>query len=250
MRGWGIAREVRPAGGGGLLVIRAILQQGCRNGDVEGGGDLEGTHIAVDNAHVPPDPLNEPGVIGGVASARVGMLEHLTQESLRGLYAAQRLALGSRENATLVVNHLDGVSHGEAGNHSGVARAHGVDHPGEQIRGSQTPGGVVDQDNAVVVVQRREPCRHRGRPIGTSGHDIQAWVLTGDGAGTLKVGGRCHHDHVSDLVTTQNAPQCVSQYRLAAQRGECLGRPSAKSHTAAGGDQDHGNVHRAATFNA
>lgn len=87
----------------------AILQQGRRDGEIERGGDLERPDIAVDHAHVSPDPLNKPGVIGGVASAGVRMLEHLTQKSLRGLYAAQRLAIRSRQNATLGVDHLDGI---------------------------------------------------------------------------------------------------------------------------------------------
>src|SRR5665647_504756 len=107
MRGSGFARETRPVGGCGLIDMGAIVQQRRGDGEVEGGGDLEGPAITVYDPHVSPDPLDEPGIIGGVASAGVGMLEHLTQEPLRGLDATKRLAIGSRHDATLGVDHLD-----------------------------------------------------------------------------------------------------------------------------------------------
>ena len=55
--------------------------------------------IAGDNAHRPTGPLNEPGIIGGRSAAGVGLLEHLTQEPLRGLYAAQRVTIRSCQHA-------------------------------------------------------------------------------------------------------------------------------------------------------
>jgi hypothetical protein len=197
----------------------AILQQSRGDGEIERGGHLERAGIALDDTHLSTDPLNEAGIIGGNASAGMGMLEHLTQEALRGLYAAQRLAIGSCQDMTLVVHHLDGVGHREAWDNGGMACTDGVDHPGEQLRRCQTPGGVMDKDDAVVVVQRREPCRHRGHSVRTPGHDIHTGVLTGaiaglpirDVASLLKVRAGRHDDHVSNLGATQNAPQRVSQ---------------------------------------
>jgi len=61
------------------------------------------------------------------------------------------------------------------------------------------------------------------------------------------VGGGRNDDDVSDLATTQDAPQCVSQQRLTAQRSERLGRSCAEPHTSASGDQDDGNIHGVTT---
>jgi len=48
--------------------------------------------IAGDDTHVPAGLLNERGIVGRGGVDRlgvlVGVLEHLTKESLRGLYAA------------------------------------------------------------------------------------------------------------------------------------------------------------------
>jgi hypothetical protein len=196
----------------------AILQQGRYDSEVECGRDLEPARIALNDQHRPAEALDEPGVIGGVASADVGMLEHLTQESLWGLYAAKRLAIGSRDHPTIGVDHLDGIGHCETRDDGWMAGAHGVDHPGEQIRRGQTSGGIVNQDDAVVGVQCRDPCRHRGRPVRAAGHDVHAGVLTGDVAsltgdvaGLLEVRGGRHDHDVSYFATTQDAPQCVSQ---------------------------------------
>lgn len=197
--------------GCGLLVMGAILQQGRRNREVEGGGDLERPSIAVDDEHVPPDSLNERGIVGGAAPVGVSMLKHLTQETLWGLYAAQRLAIGGRLDATFGVDHLDGVGNSQAWHNGGVARANGMDHPGEQLRRCQAAGGVMNQDDAVVDVKRSDPSLHRRGPIGTPGHDVHAGVITGDFPSLPKVGGGCNNDHMSDLGTTQDAPQCMSK---------------------------------------
>ena len=122
----------------------------------------------------------------------------------------------SRERyAPLGVDDLDGVGDDYAGDDGGMSGTNRVDDPGEQVRRRQTPGGVMNQDDLVVVVQRREPCRHRGRPVRSArdnvNHDVDAGVLTGHLAGLLDVGCGRHDDHVSHLGTTHNAPQCVSQ---------------------------------------
>ena len=233
--------------GCGLLVMGAILHQSRRHGEVEGGGDLESPGVAVDDEHMPPDPLNEPGVVGGVAPVRMGVLKHLAQETLRSLYGAQRLAIGGRPNPTLGVDHLDGIGHCKAGHDGGVARAYRVDHPGEQIRGSETTGRVMNQDDAVVRMQRGEPSSYRGSPISTPGDDLDTSFITGEFAGRSQVGGGGNDDDMSDLGTTQDAPQRMSQQRLTAQRGKCLGNPGTKPHTAAGGDDNHDDLHDAMT---
>ena len=56
----------------------------------------------------------------------------------------------------------------------------------------------------------------------------------GDLTTLFQVGGRRHDDHVSDLGAAKNAPKCVSQQWLAAQRGECFGHSRTKTRTAAG----------------
>jgi len=140
----------------------AILQQSRGDSEIEGGRDLERPRVAVDDTHVSTDLLNEAGVVGGVTAVGVGMLEHLTQEPLGSLYAAQRVAVRSRQDVTLRVDHLDGVGHCEAGDDSGVAFAYGVDDSGKEISGRQTPGGVMNQDDAVIRVERIEPRLHRG----------------------------------------------------------------------------------------
>jgi hypothetical protein len=76
--------------------MRAILEQGRRDGEVKGRGYLQGPVIAGDNAHVPAGLLDQPCIVGGggggggdrCPSVLVSMLEHLTKKSLRGLYAA------------------------------------------------------------------------------------------------------------------------------------------------------------------
>ena len=250
--------------GCGLLVMGAILHQSRRydlvegggdleshqsrrHGEVAGGGDLESLGVAVDDKHMPPDPLNEPGVVGGVAPVRMGVLKHLAQETLRSLYGTQRLAIGGRQNATLIVDHLDGIGYCKARHDGGVARAYRVDHPGEQIRGCETTGRVMNQDDAVVRMQRGEPSSYRGSPISTPGDDLDTSVTTGKFAGRSKVGGGGDDDDMSDLSTTQDAPQRVSQQRLTTQRGECLGRPGTKPNTTAGGDENDDDLHDAMT---
>jgi hypothetical protein len=136
----------------------------------------------------------------------MGMLENLSQKPLRCLYGPQGRAIGSRQDATLVVDHLDRVGHCQTGDDGGVACTYGLDHPGEQVGRGQTPGCIVNQDDSVVVAQRRQSCRHRGAAIGAPCHDLHPEIQTGDVAGLLKVGARSHDHDVSDLLTTQNAP--------------------------------------------
>jgi hypothetical protein len=174
--------------------------------------------IAGDDAHMPAGLLNEPGIVGGGGDDRlgvlVGVLEHLTKESLGGLYAAQRLTIRSRQHFTLGIDHLDGVGHREPGNDGGMARANSADNPVEEVRGRQTSGDVMDKDDAVVMAQRRKTCLHRGRPIHPSGHDIHPGVVR-EGAGDvatlveMRTGG--HDDDMRHVATTKGAPQCVSQ---------------------------------------
>ena len=222
-----------------------LSDQSRRHGEVESGGDLEGQRVAIDNEHVPPDLLNEPGVVGRGAPVGVGVLKHLAQETLWGLYAAQRPAIGSRLHAKMGVDHLDGIGHCQARHDGGVTCAHGADHPGEQIRGCETPGRVMNQDDAVVRMQRGEPSPHRGSPIGSPCDDLHPWVISGDVGGLPKVGRGGNDDHMSDFGATQNAPERVSQQRLTAQRYECLGRPGTKPYSVASSDDDDDDRHDA-----
>src|ERR1019366_10198093 len=79
IRGRGIEPVAGPARDCGLSGIRAILKESRRHGKVGRSGDLQRPMIAIDDAHVPADPLDEPGIIAGGGAAGVGMLEHLTQ---------------------------------------------------------------------------------------------------------------------------------------------------------------------------
>jgi len=173
--------------------------------------------IAGDHAHLSTGPLNEPGIIGGGGAAGVSLLEHLTQEPLRGLYAAQRVTIRSRQHTALSVDHLEGVGHRESGNNGRMACANGFDDPGEQVRRGKTPGDVMNQHNAVVGTQCRQPCLDRSRPVHPSRHDIHPGVLSihagvvGDCPTMVDMGGGRHDDHVSHLATAKNAPKCVSQ---------------------------------------
>jgi hypothetical protein len=49
---------------------------------------------------------------------------------------------------------------------------------------------------------------------------------------------RRHDDDVLHLGATKNAPKCVSQQRLTAQRGERFGHPGTQTHTTTGSNQD------------
>jgi len=169
--------------------------------------------IAGDDAHVPAGLLNEPGIVGGGGDDRtgvcVGVLEHLTTESLRGLYAAQRLTLRSRKHPAMGVDHLDGVGHREPRNNGWMAGTHGADNPLEQVRRRQTPGDVMDQDDAVVVAQRRKSCLNRSRPVHPSGHDIHPGVVSDEVrnvATPVEMGAGGHDDDVRHLATTKSAP--------------------------------------------
>ena len=177
--------------------------------------------ITGDDMHVPTCPLNQTGVIGRGgdirAAAGVSVLEHVTQEPLRGLDSTQRLTIRRRQHAALGVHHLDRVGHREAGDDGRMACAHGADDPGEQVRRRKASGYVMNQHDGVVVVQCRQPCLHRSRAIHPSGHDVHPGVLTiqaveaGDPQALVDMGAGSHDDHVSHLPTTKNAPERVSQ---------------------------------------
>jgi len=165
--------------------------------------------IAVDDMHVPADPLDEPGVIGGGGGAGVGLLEHLTQEPLRGLDGPQRLAIRSPQHAALGIDHLDGVGDRESGNDGRMASSDGADDPGEQVRRRQAPGHVMNQDDAVARAQCAQAYLDRSGPIRPSGHYIHPRVLTqdvGGGPALSDVRDGRHDDYVLHLGTAENAP--------------------------------------------
>jgi hypothetical protein len=172
--------------------------------------------IAGNDAYVPAVALNETGIIGGRSTVGVGVskLQHLAKKTLRGLYCAQGPTIGSVQHTTLVVDHLDGVGNRESGHDGRMAISHGADDPGEQVRGRQTPGDVMNQHDAIVRAQCAQACFDRSRPIHPSGHYIHPGVLTkevGGGPALPDVRDGRHDDHVLHLRTTKDAPQCVSQ---------------------------------------
>jgi hypothetical protein len=92
--------------------------------------------------------------------------------------------------------------------------AHGPDNPVEQVRRRQTPGNVMNQNDAVVVAKRRQTRLHRSRPIHPSGHDIRPAGMSEEGedvATLVEMGTGGHDDDVRHVATTKSAPQCVSQ---------------------------------------
>jgi len=165
---------------------------------------------------VPAVALNQTGIIGGQRTLDVGVsqLQHSTKEPLRGLNAAQRTAIQGVQHAVLVVDHLHRVGDRDSGNDGRMAISYGVDHPGEQVRGRQGPGNIMDQHDAVPWAQRAQTCFDRRRPILPASHNIHPAVLAekvGGGPASPDMGRRRHDDDVLHLRATKNSPKCVSQ---------------------------------------
>jgi len=236
----GIELEAGAAEGCWLSGIQDILKQRRRDREIGRSGDLERPMIAVDDAHLPPRPLDESGIISGGDSAGVGMLEHLTQEPLRRLYAAQRLAIGSRQHATVGVDHLDGVGHREAGNDCCITCAHGADHPGKKLRRRQSPGDVVNQVDAVVVsVDYRMAPEHRAPKAVHDCVDAVRWLgehaesLGGNGS-RLAVSGDSAGGNLSaivcQVVRDEGGPPIAHQALLYPATDATLSQPSIVEH--------------------
>jgi hypothetical protein len=188
--------------------------------------------VTGDDADLPAGLLNEPGIIGGARTGYVGVgpgvrvgvgvNQHLTQEPLRGLYAAKSLTIRSVQHPAPGVDHLDGVGNRQSWDDSGMSLAHRLNHPGEQIRRRQTPCDVVHQQNAIIVAQSRQPRSDRRGPIHASDHDLHGDIgrdsnadltsqETGFGPALLDMGGGRHDDHVTHLTTPKNAAKRVGQ---------------------------------------
>lgn len=207
-------RGSRGGSGWALSGMLTIPEKSRRDEEVERRGYLQRPGIAGDDAHASAGPLHQAGVIGGRASCGMGVLQHLPQESLRGLDATQRLAVRSVQHAPLRVDHLDRVGHRKAWNHGGMARPDGPDDPVEQVRRRQAASDIVNQDDPVLVPQGGQPSLDRGRPVRSAGHDINLAVISeepGRSPALVDMRARGHDDDVPHLNTAKSTPQCVSQ---------------------------------------
>ena len=98
------------------------------------------------------------------AGVRVGPLEHVPAEALRGLHRAQPAAVDGGDDA-VAVDLLDGVGHRHNRDHGLGTGAYGVDHPLHHLDRDQAAGGVVHQHDVVGGVAAR-PVRPRRSSAG------------------------------------------------------------------------------------
>jgi hypothetical protein len=161
-------------------------------------------------------------------------------EALWGLHPAQRGAGDVGGDQALVVDHDRRVHDREHRDDRGSTGGQGGEHPGDDLRWGQRPGGVVDEDGVGVLAGRGQRGPDRGGAGVPADDDVHVGREDGGEGGLLR-----RRDGDDDLVHAAGAQRLdgPADQRAAAEQDQRLGDLGPQTETTPGRCDDADSVH-------